>query len=160
MKSAIVILLSVLCAAFAEPPAVPAVRVIPKVAFTLADFVAQTPQSAKGDFLMEVPQLVNLSLSEEARGVLNGKSVEMVGQFTSIGGRLRLMRSLMSCCAVHARAYEVDIQFDAPKASLVEMGWVKITGAVIFREENGKLMPVVVAKDVLRTVPPQNPLLR
>lgn len=141
-------------------PAVPPARVLPRVAFTIADFVAQTPRSANGDFLMEVPQLVNLSLSEEARGVLSSRPVETVGQFAGADGRPRVLRSLISCCAAHARQYEVEIQFEGAVPSLMEMGWVKIIGTVAFRLENGKSMPVIVVKQVVVTDPPQNPLLR
>lgn len=141
-------------------PAVPPPRVLPKIAFTLADFEAQTQRSAAGNYVMEVPEIANLSLSAIARSVLDTKPVETIAQFTRADGKPRAVRSLISCCAAHAKQFEVAVQFDADAPAFGEMSWVKITGAISFRVENGKPNPVIVVREIVETAPPKNPVLR
>lgn len=165
MRTIFFSLVSLAVAAFADP-AVPPLRVIPKTVFTLADFEAQTPRSEAGNFLIEIPGLVNFGLTEDARAVVAGKPVETIGQVVpeslnnSGRRRLRIVRSLMNCCTVHARQFSVVIEFVEKAPDFKEMSWVKVVGTICYRVEEGNTTPVVGVKEIKEIPQPVTPVLK
>lgn len=152
--------LLILTAGALAEPAVPPPRVLPKLAFTQADFDAQTQRSPSGDYLMEVPQIANLSLSAIARSVLAAKSIETVAQFTQADGKPRIVRSLISCCAIHAKQYEVAVSLGSNLPVPGEMEWVKLQGTIAFRSENGAMTPTIIVRELAAVPTPGNPILK
>ena len=134
--------------------------------FTLADLKAQVPQNKEGDFMMEIPQILNTGSDKEIQGVLSGQSVETTGQVmpetvdNAGGNRLRIVRSLIQCCAAHARQYSVIIEFAGKVPAMKEMSWVKVVGTITYKQEGGKTVPVVIVKEIKETTKPGDPLLR
>lgn len=153
-------------AAFAADPAVPAVRVLPQVSFTLADFIAQTPKSAAGNFVMEIPEMVNLGRSVEARSVLEGKPIETIGQVAAEaaknadGRSLRIVRSLIPCCVAHAKQYSVMVKFSGTAPVFKELTWLKLVGTMTYGNENGTVEPMILVREASETTAPVNPLLK
>jgi len=115
---------------------------------------------------MEIPQILNTGSDPEIRGVLSGQSVETTGQVmpetvdNAGGNRLRIVRSLIQCCAAHARQYSVIIEFAGKVPALKEMSWVKVVGTITYKQEGGKTVPVVIVKEIKETTKPGDPLLR
>lgn len=155
-------LLTVLCLGMqvVADPAVPPARVLPKVAFTLADFVAQTPRSATGSYLMEVPEIVNLSLSEEARAVLEGKVVETNGQVTEANGQMVIERAVISCCASHAKWYKLGLRNDRGNLAIADKAWVSVIGTITFVVEGEAKVPMILVREVVPSLQPKNALAR
>jgi uncharacterized membrane protein YcgQ (UPF0703/DUF1980 family) len=158
-------LLSLAVAAIADP-AVPPLRVIPKITFTVADLKAQTPRSKDGNFMLEIPEIVNLGLTDESRAVFAGKPVETTGQVVSElatnpdGRRLRIVRSLINCCAAHARPYSVIIEFAGKAPEFKVMTWVKVAGTMTYKVEDGNTTPVVAVTEMKEITAPVNPMLK
>lgn len=134
--------------------------------FTFDDFKAQIPQSAQGSFLLEIPQILNTAADPEVQAVVAGCSVETCGQvmaettFNPEGNRLRVVRSQMQCCAAHAREYSVALAFAQKAPALPEMAWVKLLGTLSYERQGGKLVTVILVKEIQETAKPENPLLR
>ena len=152
-------------AASAEP-AVAAATVVSHRGFTLGDLKAQVPRNRDGAFLMEIPQILNTGSDKEIQAVLSGQSVETTGQVmpetvdNAGGNRLRIVRSLIQCCAAHARQYSVIIEFAGKVPTLKEMSWVKVVGIMSYKQEGGKTVPVVIVKEIKETTKPDDPFLR
>ena len=152
--------------ATAADPAVAAATVVAHRGFTLGDLKAQVPRNKDGAFLMEIPQILNTGSDKEIQGVLSGQSVETTGQVmpetvdNADGNRLRIVRSLIQCCAAHARQYSVIIEFAGKVPAMKEMSWVKVVGTITYKQEDGKTVPVVIVKEIKETTKPDDPLLR
>jgi len=152
-------------AASAEP-AMTAETVVAHRGFTLDDMKAQVSRNKDGAFLMEIPQILNTGSDKEIQGVLSGQSVETTGQVmpetvdNADGNRLRIVRSLIQCCAAHARQYSVIIEFAGKAPALKEMTWVKVIGTMSYKQEGGKTVPVVVVKEIKETTQPDDPLIK
>jgi hypothetical protein len=138
----------------------------PRRALTFADLKAQFPQNKDGHFLMEVPSIVNTSTDREAQALLAGQHVETTGQVmaetveNADGKSLRITRSQLQCCSAHARACSVALQFSEKAPSFKELAWVTLVGAISYRQEDGKTVPVVIVKEIKETPAPKNPLLQ
>ena len=134
--------------------------------FTLDDMKAQVSRNKDGAFLMEIPQILNTGSDKEIQGVLSGQSVETTGQVmpetvdNADGNRLRIVRSLIQCCAAHARQYSVIIEFAGKAPALKEMTWVKVVGTMSYKQEVGKTVPVVIVKEIKETTQPDDPLIK
>jgi hypothetical protein len=153
---------AVVCSA---EPGAPAPAVPAKGGFTLADLKAQIPQSKDGTFLIEIPMILSTATDLEAQSLLAGQPVETTGQIMpetlsgTDGGRLRIFRSQLLCCATHARQCSVAIELPEKAPALKEMTWVKLTGTLSYKREDRKIVPVFIVKEIKETAPPPNPLL-
>jgi len=144
----------------ANPPPPP-----PKAAFSLADLQAQVPQNKQGAFLLEVPDICNSGGDPEVQAVLAGKTVETVGQVmpdatnNPDGKRLRVVRSLIVCCALHPKQYAAVLEFPGKAPAFKEMSWIKVVGTIAYRNESGKIMPIVSVTNFNETPQPANLML-
>lgn len=163
---AILLLIAAVTTTSLAEPAVPRLRVISPAAFSLADFAAQTPRNEAGYFEMELPALVNLSRNEQARGILARQPVVITGQIKSDPAtsreprRLRIVRSIISCCAAHATPHSVSIEFRGQAPAFNDGAWVTLAGKISYRMVDGTALPVVVADEIHAIAEPANPLLR
>jgi len=136
------------------------------LSFTLADFKAQVPQSPTGNFLMEIPQILNTAADQEVRAVVAGCPVETCGQiipetkFNPEGKRLRVARSQVHCCATHAREYSVVLEFVEKAPALQEKDWVKLLGTLSYERQGEVFITVIRVNEIQKTAQPQSPLLR
>ncbi len=134
--------------------------------FTLADFKAQVPQSPSGSFLLEIPQILNTAADQEVRTVVAGCPVETCGQiipetnFNPDGKRLRVARSQVQCCAIHAREYSVVLEFSEKAPVLQEKDWVKLLGTLAYERQGESFVAVIRVTEIQKTDQPQSPLLR
>lgn len=122
------------------------------------------PKNANGDILAEVVDLLFAAEEPTLRPNFEGKSVEMIGQLMPLEGtqpnanRFRLMRMFMVCCAADAQAVAVTVETPS-KVDQPEMSWVRATGVVEFERINGKLTPILKAKTVVPSDPPEETML-
>ena len=139
---------------------------IPKVTVTMADLKAQFPQNKTGSFLMEVPQILHTATDANVWALLTGQSVVTTGQILretgphADGRHLRICRTQLACCAVHAHECSVLIEFAAKLPSFKELAWVTLTGALAYKQEGGKTVPVIVMQEIKETAAPKNQLLQ
>jgi uncharacterized membrane protein YcgQ (UPF0703/DUF1980 family) len=142
------------------------VRPIPKIPFTLDDLKAQKPQNREGNFLLEVPDIANSDGDQELQNVLAGQTVETTGQVMSEGAnspganRLRIVRTMIVCCALHPRQYAVVLEFPGKAPDFKELSWVKVIGAISYKEESGKAVPIVLVREIKEIPAPKALMLQ
>jgi len=138
----------------------------PKPGFTLADLKAQIPQDKDGVFLMELPEILNAATDPEVRSLLDGQPVATSGQVISgsenpaDGRNLRIYRSQLSCCAEHARQCSVSIRITGKVPAIKGNPWIRVVGTMTYKQEGGKTQPVIMAREINETTPPDNPVLK
>ena len=122
------------------------------------------PRGKSGNVLAQVTDLLYAAQDSSLRPVFQGKTIEMIGQLmpdnanNASGGRFKLVRMLMVCCAADARP--VAVLVDAGGATKIpEMSWVRVTGKATFPTEGGRMIAVVRASSVEMTDPPEETML-
>ena len=161
MKSSVPILGIQLLLAVAAISTAEQTAVLPKPGLTLADLKAQFPQSKKGNFIMEVPQIFFTAADKEVQVLLTGKTVETVGQVKFMDDkRLHITRSLTQCCAADAHSYEIPVENVEHEPKLNAMSWIKLVGTVSYRQDNGQTIPVIIASEIKETEVPKQPILK
>ncbi len=137
-----------------------------KPGFTLADLKAQLPQNKDGNFVMQVPEILNTSTDAEVQSLLAGQVIETVGQVmrepeNNAGGNLlRITRSQILCCSSHSRQCSVALEFSGKAPELGEMAWVTLTGVLSYRREERRIVPVITVRECRATAAPAETVLR
>jgi hypothetical protein len=147
-------------------PTIVAVAVASSPGFTLNDLKAQVPHSKEGNLMLDIPQILSTVKDKGVQAVLAGQTIETTGQVmletvdNNEGKRLRVARSQILCCAVHARQYSVLVEFSGKAPVFNEISWVKLVGTISYKQEGSKTVPVISAKVIEETAKPDSPLLR
>ncbi|MDP0492101.1 MAG: hypothetical protein Q7Q71_13715 [Verrucomicrobiota bacterium JB023] len=111
---------------------------IPK--FTREMLEESTPQSADGRYQLPVGQIFFSAGDSGMMEVFDGLAVETEGQIiaerdnNSDGRRLRLYRTVMTCCAADALVLGFPLEFEDVAPRLEERSWVKIGGTLTYEE--------------------------
>lgn len=143
-------------APFAEP-ALPGENASAGNPESLFDYFQRNEQ---GEMIVEMADLMYAAEDPGLREDFVGKDVELTGQFMPAttnnpqGNRFRLVRMFVVCCAADARPLALTVQ-DAEEVKFPDMSWVKVRGTVRFPVEGGRVVPLVMAKEVSETEPPE-----
>lgn len=131
--------------------------------FTLDDLKKMVPQTSKGDFLLDVPQIYYTAGDQELMAVMEGISVETVAQVIedtvdeSSENRLRAYRLMIDCCAADARPVSIPIDFTEALPEYEEMGWYKLIGRLHFdKNDDYEYVPMLQIKSFEETPEPAN----
>jgi len=134
--------------------------------FTLEDLKKMVPQSSKGDFLLDVPQIFYTAGDRELMDVMEGISVETTAQIMeeaqtdeSQPKRLKAFRLFIECCAADARPLSVPVEFPDGIPEYKEMGWYTMIGNLHYSRENDEIVPVLQIKSLEATTEPVEGLL-
>ena len=123
------------------------------------------PRTASGAIAASVIDLLYAAQDPSLRGDFEGKTVEMVGQLMaqkgagSQGGRMKLVRMFMTCCAADAKPIAVLLEPPAGNKPIPELSWVKIVGKPAFPMEDGRTIAVLKADTMAVTEPPEETML-
>ena len=135
-------------AAYALPP------------FTLEMLESSTPKNETGSYQLPVSQLFFSAGDEGMMEVFDGLSIETEGQVVSErdenedGLRLRLYRTLMTCCAADAMVLGFPIEFESVPPIFEERSWVRIEGTFHYEDKPDGKYPLLKVKTIEATSPP------
>ena len=120
---------------------------------------APTPDSSVGKPLaVDVPYILSSTDADDNRKLLDGKSVELIGQlYPANAGEFDLVRLLIYCCAADASPISVRVKGDA--SSQKSEDWVDVTGVVRFTQKDGQWTPYLDLQNIKSATPPADPFL-
>lgn len=133
--------------------------------FTLEDLKNMVPQSDKGDFLLDVPQIFYTAGDKELMQVMEGIPIETTAQLmeetlnNSNGQRLKAFRLFIECCAADARPLSIPVDFGKAPPEYTEMGWYKLFGKLHYAEEEGEIIPLINIERIEEALEPTDGLL-
>ncbi|MBK1835617.1 TIGR03943 family putative permease subunit [Roseibacillus ishigakijimensis] len=121
--------------------------------FTREMLEQSTPRNDEGHYQLPVSQIFFSSGDESMREVFTGIPVETEGQVVrerernEDGRRLRIYRTLMTCCAADAMVLGFPLEFTAPP-SVEERGWIRVAGTLGYEETPDGPSPVLQVETV------------
>ena len=133
--------------------------------FTLEDLNNMVPQSDKGDFLLDVPQIFYTAGDKELMQVMEGIPIETTAQLmeetmsNANGQRLKAFRLFIECCAADARPLSIPVDFGKAPPEYTEMGWYKLFGKLHYAEEDGEIIPLINIERIEEALEPTDGLL-
>ncbi len=133
--------------------------------FTLDDLKNMVPQSDKGDFLLDVPQIFYTAGDKELMQVMEGIPIETTAQLmeetmsNANGQRLKAFRLFIECCAADARPLSIPVDFGKAPPEYTEMGWYKLFGKLHYAEEDGEIIPLINIERIEEALEPTDGLL-
>lgn len=134
--------------------------------YTLDDLKKVVDTSDDGNLMLAVDQLFYTNGDAELQRVLEGQPIETIGQvipeigFNPDNNRLRVFRLMMTCCAADAQPISIPIEFtdidvpDLENGDIKEMGWVKISGTMMYLDEEDRKNGVIKVKTFVETDEP------
>lgn len=128
--------------------------------FTIEDLKKMVPQTSRGDFLLDVPQIFYTAGDKELMDVMEGISVQTEAQIIEEpdkgkSNRLRAYRLLIECCAADARPVSIPIEFAEALPQFKEMGWYLVVGRLHFEKGgDNEFTPILQIKSFDPTVEP------
>ena len=134
-------------------------------AFTMEDLKKMVPQNAKGEFLIDVPQIFYTAGDKELMDVMEGIPVETTAQLMEEtlhnpnNTRLKAFRLFIECCAADARPLSVPVDFGKAPPEYTEMGWYKLYGKLHYAKENDEIIPMIRIERIEATSEPTDGLL-
>jgi uncharacterized repeat protein (TIGR03943 family) len=117
-------------------------------------------RNAAGHIKAQTIDLLYAAEEPTMRADFEGKEVEVIGQFmparesNTQKDRFNLVRMFIICCAADGRPVAITVQTDQPHG-IAEMSWIKVTGTASFPIEDGRRVPLLVAKSVTPCDPPE-----
>ena len=157
----------------AAPTPVPGVRAMRRAAITLADLKAQIPQSAAGQFVMELPQILHTAMDPEVLALMDGQGVETTGMMlggvvtegagnggNGAGLRVRIGRSQLQCCTDHAKQCELVVEFDRKIPVPPEKAWMRVSGRLGYERDGRRMVAVLRASQWKEIAVPVVPVLK
>lgn len=130
--------------------------------YTLADLEKVVDRSPEGNLKLTVDQLFYTSGDGELQRILEGQSVETVGQVIPYDAkqphpsRLRVFTLMITCCAADAQPVSIPVEFSGALPSFEAMSWVKVSGTMRYPKESGETVPLLVCKAIAPTEEPYN----
>jgi len=104
----------------------------------------------------DIPGVMAFTDSDQQRLSMDGKSVQLVGQYyPAKDGEYEVVRLYMYCCAADASPISIPVQDDLPGEK--QEDWIQITGTVRFRQHLGQWEPYLVSPSILKCSAPSDP---
>ena len=112
------------------------------------------PKAPDGNIALEVTDLLYAEQEESIRKIVEGKTIEVIGQYLPEADKknFKLVRMFIVCCAADARPIALPIEPNKP-INFSEMGWVRVTGKAAFIR-NGERTRVVMKADKVDPIDP------
>ncbi|GHC43877.1 TIGR03943 family putative permease subunit [Roseibacillus persicicus] len=129
--------------------------------FTKEMLEKSTPKNDEGRFQLPVSQLFFSAGDEEMMDVFSGVKIETEGQVVAErdnnldGKRLRIYRTLMTCCAADAMVLGFPLEFKESVPVFQERSWVRVGGTLRYEELPEGIFPVFEVEK-MEAIPPPN----
>jgi uncharacterized repeat protein (TIGR03943 family) len=135
-------------------------------AYRVPDFTREmleesTPQTPEGRYQLPVSQLFFSAGDESMMEVFSGLAIETEGQVVPEenanpdGNRLRLYRTMMTCCAADAMVLSFPIEFENSPPIFADRSWVRIGGIMRYEERDGEPFPMLEVETITAISPPR-----
>ena len=122
--------------------------------FTREDLEKNVPKNEHGEFELRMITAYYAAGDREIQGIFDGLPVELEGRIApekinnESGNRMRVFRSIITCCAADLQVVGVSLQFpEGTKRPKVE-DWVKAGGILTFENVNGDILPLLKVREV------------
>jgi uncharacterized repeat protein (TIGR03943 family) len=133
--------------------------------FTVDDLVKETGgRTPEGHIKLQLIEVYMMPAQKpDVREVVSSQTVETVGQLIkdkNNQGQPKLFRMMVTCCAADARPIAVPVEFTSETPpTWKELGWYKVSGKIIYRQENGASTAVFQASAITPEKPPRSQFL-
>lgn len=120
-----------------------------------------TPKSEEGRYQIPLSQIYFSSGDKTMKEVFNSIEVEFEGQViaeqTGKGNenRLRIYRTLMTCCAADAIVMAFPIEFENQPPTFASRAWVRVGGTLLYEKVDGGEQPILQVK-AIESIPAPN----
>ncbi|MFT6861725.1 MAG: putative repeat protein (TIGR03943 family) [Akkermansiaceae bacterium] len=122
--------------------------------FTREDLEKNVPKNEHGEFELRMITAYYAAGDREIQGIFDGLPVVLEGRIApekinnESGNRMRVFRSIITCCAADLQVVGVSLQFpEGTKRPKVE-DWVKAGGILTFEDVNGDILPLLKVREV------------
>lgn len=146
-----------------EKPALTNTEIPP---FTREDLEKNVPKNEHGEFQLRMISAYYAAGDREIQDIFDGLSVELEGRIApekinnESGDRLRIFRSIITCCAADLQIVGVSLEFpEEAKRPQVE-DWVKASGTLTFETVEGDVLPLLKIREVIPAEEPYSEFRR
>jgi len=118
------------------------------------------PKAPDGNVALEVTDLLYAEQEDSLRKVVEGKTIEVIGQYLPGADtkQFKLVRMFIVCCAADARPVALPVEAKGQE-NVSEMGWIRVTGKAAFTQDGERAHVVMKADKVDPIDPPAEAML-
>lgn len=128
--------------------------------FTREDLEKRVPKNEHGEFELRMITAYYAAGDREIQDIFDGLPVELEGRIApekinnEAGDRMRIFRSIITCCAADLQVVGVSLQFPDGATRPKPEDWVKAGGILTFETVDGTVLPLLKIREV---VPAEEP---
>ncbi|RZN92334.1 MAG: hypothetical protein EVB10_01570 [Verrucomicrobiaceae bacterium] len=146
-----------------EKPALTSANIPP---FSRQDLEKNVPKNEHGEFQLRMISAYYAAGDLEIQDIFEGLPVELEGRIAperinnESGDRLRIFRSIITCCAADLQIVGVSLEFpEGAKRPQLE-DWVKASGTLTFETVEGDVLPLLKIREVISAEEPYSEFRR
>lgn len=146
-----------------EKPAITSANIPP---FSRQDLEKNVPKNEYGEFQLRMISAYYAAGDLEIQDIFEGLPVELEGRIApekinnESGDRLRIFRSIITCCAADLQIVGVSLEFpEGAKRPQLE-DWVKASGTLTFETVEGDVLPLLKIREVISAEEPYSEFRR
>ncbi|MEN8774073.1 MAG: hypothetical protein ABF379_08990 [Akkermansiaceae bacterium] len=134
--------------------------------FTREDLEKNVPKNEHGEFQLRMISAYYAAGDREIQDIFDGLPVELEGRIApekinnESGDRLRIFRSIITCCAADLQIVGVSLEFPEGKKRPNVEDWVKAGGTLTFETVNGDVLPLLKIREVIPAEEPYSEFRR
>jgi len=146
-----------------EAPSLTNVADIPP--FTREDLEKRVPKNKHGEFELRMITTYYAAGDHEIQDIFDGLPIELEGRIApeevnnEEGNRLRIFRSIITCCAADLQVVGVSLEFPEGAIRPKKDDWVKAGGTLTFQTVNGTVLPLLKIREVVPAEEPYSEFL-
>jgi uncharacterized membrane protein YcgQ (UPF0703/DUF1980 family) len=128
--------------------------------FTREDLEKRVPKNVHGEYELRMITAYYAAGDREIQDIFDGLPVEFEGRVAieklnnESGNRLRIFRSIISCCAADMQVVGISMEFPEGATRPKPEDWVKAGGILTFETFDGTVYPLLKIREV---VPAEEP---
>ncbi|YCM43773.1 TIGR03943 family protein [Verrucomicrobiaceae bacterium 227] len=128
--------------------------------FTREDLEKNVSRNKHGEFEIRMITAFYAAGDREIQDIFDGLPVELEGRIApetlnnDKGDRMRIFRSMITCCAADMQMVDVALEFPEGTARPSAKDWVKAGGTLTFETINGDVYPLLKVREVVQAEEP------
>ena len=146
-----------------EKPALTSANIPP---FSRQDLEKNVPKNEHGEFQLRMISAYYAAGDLEIQDIFEGLPVELEGRIAperinnESGDRLRIFRSIITCCAADLQIVGVSLEFPGGAKRPQLEDWVKASGTLTFETVEGDVLPLLKIREVVSAEEPYSEFRR